>query len=138
MGYDDLGLAVGESTPCIGDDALKGVYFHPHVQEQVVAEDQEPREGKAWDLSSDYAAKQIKRLCPTIGSGQLAKDVHEDILLIITFYTKEYHNIPLLEIMYRSHFKNILYCGKSKEIKLSIVEVVGVPDISLFTWRNFL
>ena len=30
----------------------------------------------------------------------------------MTFYKKDYHNIPLLEIMYRHHFKNIIYCGE--------------------------
>ena len=32
-------------------------------------------------------------------------DQHEDLLLIVTFYRKEYDSIPLLEILYRPHFK---------------------------------
>ena len=43
-------------------------------------------------------------------------DPHDNILLIVTFYKKDYHNIPLLEIMYRHHFKNILYCGEPDEV----------------------
>jgi hypothetical protein len=76
-----------------------------------------PRGGKSLPdirIDDDYVSKQIKLLCPAVDTTELAifEDLHEDILLIITFYRKEYHNIPLLEIMYRPHFKNILYCGK--------------------------
>ena len=39
-------------------------------------------------------------------------DKHENILLIVTFSDKQYHNLPLMEVLYRHHFKNILYCGK--------------------------
>jgi hypothetical protein len=40
-------------------------------------------------------------------------DRHENILLIVTFSDKQqYHNLPLMEVLYRHHFKNILYCGK--------------------------
>ena len=80
-----------------------------------------PRGGKSLSeikLNDDYVNTQIKsvlKLCPAVDTTELAifEDLHEDILLIITFYRKEYDNIPLLEIMYRPHFKNILYCGKS-------------------------
>ena len=30
----------------------------------------------------------------------------------MTFNRKEYHSIPLFEVIYRHHFKNILYCGE--------------------------
>ena len=35
----------------------------------------------------------------------LGFDQHEDLLLIVTFYRREYNNIPLLEVLYRPHFK---------------------------------
>ena len=55
------------------------------------------------------ALKQIKKLCPAVDTSELTiyEDLHEDILLIITFYRKEYQNIPLLEIMYRSVFCSV-------------------------------
>ena len=40
-------------------------------------------------------------------------DRHEDLLVIVTFNRKEYHNIPLFEVIYRHHFQNMLYCGKN-------------------------
>jgi len=137
VGYSDLEIPE-EKSPCIGDVALEGVYFHPNVKEEEETSDDSAsnvvfpndavvfpteaaanvghrqRSGKSLDIDGNYAAKQIKRLCPAVDTSNLAiyEDVHEDTLLIITFYRKEYHNIPLLEIMYRPHFKNILYCGE--------------------------
>ena len=113
-----------ETSPCIGDTSLEGVYFHPNVKEEPTGAEgdanssgsKESRSGKALDIDGDYAARQVKALCPGADTSNLAvyEDVHEDTLLIITFYRKEYHNIPLLEILYRPHFKNILYCGTKK------------------------
>lgn len=88
-----------------------------HVEDQSQGNGQIPRGGRAlkWEATEEYAVKQIQRLCPTVDVTDLANgDVHEDLLLIITFYRKEYQNIPLLEILYRPHFKNILYCGECK------------------------
>ena len=45
-------------------------------------------------------------------------DKHENILLIVTFSDKQYHNLPLMEVLYRHHFKNILYCGEPVQFLL--------------------
>ena len=87
---------------------------------------------------SQVTAKAIQRLCPTVdvdqaisgGSGargsrvisaeasdeedhdQSQEQQHDQLLLIVTFQNKEYGSIPLLEVIYRHHFQNILYCGE--------------------------
>ena len=67
-------------------------------------------------------AKAIQRLCPTVDVEQATTaacescDRHENLLLIVTFNRREYHNIPLFEVIYRHHFQNILYCGEPDEL----------------------
>ena len=34
VGYQDIPVASESSGPCIGDNALEGVYFHPHAVEE--------------------------------------------------------------------------------------------------------
>ena len=68
--------------------------------------------------NKQLSARAIQRLCPSVdlrNSGQRLKslgDVYDDVLLIVTFNRAEYHNIPLFEVIYRHHFKNMLYCGE--------------------------
>lgn len=130
IGFVDIPILQGHSdpkaaSPCIGDDALTGVYFHPSVRINELKH-QRSRGGRVLietfesqiKKSETFATKMLKRLCPTVDLAQTALanvdkyDPHDGILLIVTFYKKDYHNIPLLEIMYRHHFKNILYCGE--------------------------
>lgn len=72
--------------------------------------------------AESFASRMIQRLCPTVDLKTALSnlnndyDSHDNILLIVTFYRKDYHNIPLLEIMYRHHFKNILYCGEPDKV----------------------
>jgi len=130
IGYEDIKTVQSfeaQQEPCIGQDALKGVYFHPSVrikeyehrsrQGKILVEDFEHQLKK----SESFASRMLKRLCPSVDlKTALANynqyDPHDNILLIVTFYKKDYHNIPLLEIMYRHHFKNILYCGEPDEV----------------------
>ena len=119
IGYEDIKTVQSfeaQQEPCIGQDALKGVYFHPSVrikeyehrsrQGKILVEDFEHQLKK----SESFASRMLKRLCPSVDlKTALANynqyDPHDNILLIVTFYKKDYHNIPLLEIMYRHHFK---------------------------------
>jgi hypothetical protein len=52
-------------------------------------------------------------MCP--GFGPLIpyqpKTVHDDTLLIVVFTNQHYDLIPTLEVLYRSSFPNMLYCG---------------------------
>lgn len=127
VGYNDVPASnfVSTSSPCIGDDGLQGVYFSPAVQRV-----EKGRKSKFIDsfssrpgskpLSSahvnrEVSARAIQRLCPTVDleDQKNAEEVHAGLLLIVTFSRKEYHNIPFFEVIYRHHFKNILYCGRS-------------------------
>ena len=79
---------------------------HRSRQGKILVEDFEHQLKK----SESFASRMLKRLCPSVDlKTALANynqyDPHDNILLIVTFYKKDYHNIPLLEIMYRHHFK---------------------------------
>ncbi len=113
--------------PCIGADSLDGVYFHPSVRLREY--EHRSRQGKvlAEDFASQlkksevFASRMLTRLCPSVDLKSALDnynnyDPHDNILLIVTFYEKNYTNIPLLEIMYRHHFKNILYCGEADQV----------------------
>lgn len=56
-------------------------------------------------------------MCP--GFGPLIpyqpQTVHSDVLLIIAFTNHHYDLIPTLEVLYRSAFPNMLYCGNPHE-----------------------
>ena len=65
--------------------------------------------------NKQLSARAIQRLCPSVDLRNHPKDlgdVYDDVLLIVTFNRAEYHNIPLFEVIYRHHFKNMLYCGE--------------------------
>jgi len=121
------------ASPCIGGDALRGVYFHPAVQADAFLDERElgeelPRSPKALGGSASVsqlnrlvAARAVQRLCPAVDVyGALEKadgeDSHDDLLLIVTFDKPEYASIPLFEVIYRHHFRNILYCGEIKHL----------------------
>lgn len=126
INYQDsvaIGNAVqSEEQACIGPDALNGVYFHPSIRLQE--QEHRSREGKVLletfennlKKSEAFASRNLQKLCPALDLREVMSyekyDPHDNILVIITFPKKDYHNIPLLEIMYRHHFKNILYCGE--------------------------
>ena len=66
--------------------------------------------------NKQLSARAIQRLCPSVdlrnSHSRNLGDVYDDVLLIVTFNRAEYHNIPLFEVIYRHHFKNMLYCGE--------------------------
>ena len=66
--------------------------------------------------NKQLSARAIQRLCPSVdlrnSHSKSLGDVYDDVLLIVTFNRAEYHNIPLFEVIYRHHFKNMLYCGE--------------------------
>ena len=128
IGFEDV-IVISNSeaaqAPCIGQDSLGGVYFHPSVRVQEY--EHRSRQGKALaeenfenqlKESESFASRMLKRLCPSVDLKNVLSDnlesydPHDNILVIVTFTKKDYENIPLLEIMYRHHFKNILYCGE--------------------------
>ncbi|TRY81053.1 hypothetical protein TCAL_09447 [Tigriopus californicus] len=114
-------------TPCIGDDALFNVYFHPAIQYQaprspkaLTLTEEEGRSLSTTQLNRQVTNQVVQRLCPTVSVESAFKECakcnrHENILLIVTFNKKDYSNIPLFEVMYRHHFQNILYCGPPDE-----------------------
>jgi len=132
IGYKNTPVIPNEilpHEPCIGTDSLSGVYFHPSVgpkNNNELQQQQSSRQGKSindegfenkLEKAERFASRMIQRLCPAVDLEKALinykqYDPHDGLLLIVTFYKKDYHNIPLLEIMYRHHFKNILYCGE--------------------------
>ena len=132
INYEDLAVVPEDKAleePCIGQDALTGVYFHPSVN--IKEQEHRSRQGKILIEEDNFenklkryesfASRMLKRLCPSVDlktalSNYNNYDPHDNILLIVTFYQKDYHNIPLLEIMYRHHFKNIMYCGEPDDV----------------------
>ena len=116
IGYIDIpktSRSLARDEPCIGDDDLSGVYFHPSVRVQEA--EHRARQGKFLDeddfrnqlrKSESFASRQLQKLCPSIDinkalANQEQYDPHDNILLIVTFHKKDYESIPLLEIMYR-------------------------------------
>ena len=98
IGYEDIKTVQSfeaQQEPCIGQDALKGVYFHPSVrikeyehrsrQGKILVEDFEHQLKK----SESFASRMLKRLCPSVDlKTALANynqyDPHDNILLIVT------------------------------------------------------
>lgn len=128
---DDIAVvqpSQAKDEPCYGEDSLSGVYFHPSVRIKEI--EHRARQGKFLDeddfrnqlqKSASFASRMLQTLCPSIDikkavANQNQYDPHDNILLIVTFFKKDYETIPLLEIMYRHHFKNILYCGEPDEV----------------------
>ena len=113
---DDIAVvqpSQAKDEPCYGDDSLSGVYFHPSVRIKEI--EHRARQGKFLDeddfrnqlqKSASFASRMLQTLCPSIDikkavANQNQYDPHDNILLIVTFFKKDYETIPLLEIMYR-------------------------------------
>ena len=113
---DDIAVvqpSQAKDEPCVGEDSLSGVYFHPSVRIKEI--EHRARQGKFLDeddfrnqlqKSASFASRMLQTLCPSIDikkavANQNQYDPHDNILLIVTFFKKDYETIPLLEIMYR-------------------------------------
>ena len=116
IGFPDIEVlpqSQAKDEPCAGNDNLSGVYFHPSVRIKEI--EHRARQGKFLDeddfrnqlqKSASFASRMLQTLCPSIDikkavANQNQYDPHDNILLIVTFFKKDYETIPLLEIMYR-------------------------------------
>lgn len=109
---------------------IPGLLVHPHNSSKLTNR-------------TEMVNRLLRIMCPEFPDLPEIEVTFPEILLIVDFNTPElYHVIPYMELLYRRHFADIMYCGAQPETLKQLMENVSVissiyfVDIPHHSWTQ--